>query len=76
MSRIQELNSYLSSFAGISKAGNVGIFILLNFGNKLESVISPIILNSICHYKSKIAQQFIQLIFNCTWRAFEFEGVV
>ena len=42
-----------SSFPVILKVGNVGIFVLLKFENKLDTVISHMNFNSIHHNKFK-----------------------
>ena len=44
------------------EVGNVGIFILLNFENKLEIVVSHIAFNSKHHDKSIFALKMIQLV--------------
>ena len=46
----------------IHKVGNIGIFVLLNFGNKLDIVISRINFNSMHQDKCKLPEQIILLI--------------
>ena len=53
------LVTYLS-FPVIHKVGNVGIFVLLKFENKLDAVISDFIFNSMHPDKLKFALKFIQ----------------
>ena len=48
-----------TSFPVMEKDGNVGIFVLLNFENILDTVINPINLNQMHHFKFKFVQQFI-----------------
>ena len=45
----------------MNKVGNLAFFYLLNFEDKLDSVVRPTNLNAIHQYNFKITQAFIEL---------------
>ena len=51
-----------TSFHIIPKAGNIGIFVLLNFGTKLDIVIIHTNSYSMYHNEFKLAEQFVLLV--------------
>ena len=59
---MQPANNTSRDFSIIHKVGNVGIFALLIFENKLDVVISHINFNSEYHDKYEFALEMIQLV--------------